>query len=236
MKLIIDNKVREKYPDLRIGVIVGRNIKNTEYSKGLEDHCNKVFNDFSSKYRLSENLEKHKNIKAWRDIYRSFGANPKKKTPTAEALLSRAIRAHYVPHISPAVDSYLIAETLHCLPIGGYDLDKVVVDITLRFSDGNEEFWGIGSDNVEHTDSGEVVYSDRSRILTRRWNYKDCDYSKIRKETETLALFVEGPLSVIEDHEIEETTRNIAENLARYCDAETKVLFFEKSMNDGELY
>ena len=179
-------------------------------------------------------LRTHKNIGAWRDIYRSFGVNPKKKNPTAEALLQRVLK-EYIPKINPAVDCYLVSETVHCLPIGGYDLDKVDGDIVLRYSPGNEPFHGIGSDQEEYTDEGEIVYSDNVRILTRRWNYKDCDYCKIDFDTKTVALFVEGPLDVIEDSEIRETIEDISKNLMKYCQGKTDTLNLGKNENAIQL-
>jgi DNA/RNA-binding domain of Phe-tRNA-synthetase-like protein len=161
--------------------------------------------------------------------------NPKKKCPTAEALLSRVIKTGFVPCINPAVDSYLIAETLHNLPIGGYDLNKIGGDIMLRFSPGGEPFLGIGSQDAEYTAPGEVIYSDNSRILTRRWNYRDCEYSKIDNATTSLALFVEGPVSEIQDFEIRETILEISSNLGKYCNATTKELFLDKTSDEIEI-
>jgi len=151
MKLIISTEIRTEYPDLRIGIVIAENIFNSEYKEGLKEYCSKRFKEFSHKFNSEKELSEVKNILAWQNIYRSFGVNPKKKCPTAEALLSRVIKTGFVPCINPAVDSYLIAETLHNLPIGGYDLNKINGDIMLRFSPGGESFLGIGSKDVENT-------------------------------------------------------------------------------------
>jgi len=233
MKLIISNEIKAKFPELRIGIVVASNVSNYEYSNDLKDYCRKSFIDFAQKFGLEKDLLAVKNIIAWQNTYRAFGVNPKKKIPTAEALLSRVIKTRFVPNINPAVDSYLVAETKHYLPIGGYDLDKINGDIQLRFSLGNESFMGIGSQESENTAPGEVIYSDSSRILTRRWNYRDCDFSKIDNSTKSLALFVEGPVKEIENQEIEETIAEIGSNLEKYCGAKTKKLFLES--NESEI-
>jgi len=235
MKLIISNEIRIKFPDLRVGIVIAENIFNSEYKDELKDYSSKIFKEFSHKFSSEKELSEVRNILAWQNIYRSFGVNPKKKCPTAEALLSRVIKTGFVPCINPAVDSYLIAETLHNLPIGGYDLNKIDGDITLRFSPGGESFLGIGSQDAENTAPGEVVYSDDSRILTRRWNYRDCDYSRIDTATTSLALFVEGPVSEIQDVEIRETVSEISSNLGKYCNAKTKELFLDKALNEIEI-
>lgn len=235
MYLIVDQHLRSKYPNMRIGVVVAKQVNNSNYHAELENVCSQVFNSFSNRYSDSKDLEAEKNIIIWRDVYKSFGANPKKKTPTAESLLSRVIKSHFVPHINPAVDCYLMAETIHCLPIGGYDTSKIDGDIFLRFSQKTDTFIGIGSDETEHLEDGEVIYSDASRVLTRRWNYKDCDYSKIDGNTQALALFVEAPTESVKDDEVMDTTQAIANNLALYCGAVAKTLLLSANSDRIEI-
>ena len=235
MKLIISDEIRAKYPDLRIGVVVAHDVDNTTYQEGLEEYVEQLFKRFGRKYESPHDLEDIPNIMAWRDIYRSFGINPKKKKPTAEALLARAIRSGYVPHISPAVDAYLCAETAHCLPIGGYDLTRITGDITLKFANGGEEFMGVGAESVEFTNEGEVIYADDARVLTRCWNYRDCDFSKIDTDTTTLALFSEAALAVITDEAVKETIEQISENLQKYCGAQCTTLFLSAQQNELEI-
>ena len=235
MKLIIDNQIREKYPDLRIGVVIAQNLNNELYKDELADFCRNTFTKFADKFESFKELDEVKNIIAWREIYRSFGVNPKKKKPTAESLLARSIKSGFVPHISPAVDAYLCAETIHFLPIGGYDLTRIADDIILRYAKLGEDFVGVGSEEEENTIEGEVVYADSTRILTRCWNYKDCDFAKIDTHTKTIALFVEGAVSEITDEEIKETTDAIANNLKTYCEASCTVKFLMAEQSEIEI-
>lgn len=234
MKLIISDDIRNKYPDLRIGVVVAEAVNNADHSSELIAYTKEQFEKFVDKYVYPEDLRKHKNIQAWREIYCSFGVKPKKYKPTAESFLVRVLKGH-IPKISPAVDSYLISETLHCLPVGGYDLDTIDGDITLRHSQGEEEFLAIGAEELEATGEGEVIYADEKRILTRRWNFRDCDACKIDVPSNKIALFVEGAFLEIEDAEIQETTADIASNLEKFCNAKTKILFLDKEMNELEI-
>jgi len=232
MKLVVNSTIREKYPALRIGLVVAKNVNNAIYQEGLEEYAKDVFSKFARKFEDPKDLESHKNILAWREIYRSFGINPKKKKPTAESLLARIIRSNYIPHISPAVDAYLCAETVHYLPIGGYDLERISGDIVLKFSSGNEDFMGVGAESAEVTNEGEVVYADNDRILTRCWNYRDCDFSKIDTGTTTLALFSEAPLIEMADNEVKETVEQISANLQKFCGAQCTVSFLSADENE----
>lgn len=235
MKLIISKEIREKYPDLRIGVVVAKGIDNITYRENLEEFCKKTFEEFSKRFESVKDLEKEKNITAWREIYRSFGINPKKKKPTAESLLARVVKNGFIPHISPAVDAYLCAETINFLPIGGYDLTKIEGDIVLRIANSDERFIGVGADTEEYTVEGEVIYADSDRVLTRCWNYKDCDYAKIDADTQMIALFSEGPVKEISDEEINSTIEMIANNLKMFCNATCEIMFLDVNMECIEI-
>jgi DNA/RNA-binding domain of Phe-tRNA-synthetase-like protein len=236
MKLVISEKIREKYPDLRIGVVVAHNVINdNEDTTELDLFVIKKFKDFQRQYPFPENLAVNKNIICWQDVYRSFGTNPKKRRPTAEALLLRVIKQDFIPHINPAVDCYLAAEPVHCLPIGGYDLDRINGDIVLKISQGGESFLGVGADKAEETDDHEVIYADDDRVLTRRWNYRDCDYAKIDSGSKSIALFVEAPEAVITTDEISETIMQIASNLRDFCSGETITYILKKDENELDL-
>jgi DNA/RNA-binding domain of Phe-tRNA-synthetase-like protein len=230
MKLVISEAIRKKYSALRIGVVVADEVNNLQYADGLEKYVEQTFKTFAQMHR--DDFESAKNIMLWRDIYRSFGVNPKKKKPTAESLLLRVIDNH-IPHISPAVDAYLVAETLSMLPIGGYDLNKIHGDIKLDFAVGGEDFLGVGLDGkVEQINHGEVIYHDDAIVLTRRWNYRDAEATKIDERTTRLALFVEAPVVEISDGEVQNTLEEIANNLQKFCGACAQTQFLDAKHNE----
>jgi DNA/RNA-binding domain of Phe-tRNA-synthetase-like protein len=165
-----------------------------------------------------ERLNEHPYIMAWRETYRRFGAKPKDHRPTAEALLRRVVRGEDLPTISTIVDLYLAGETEYYLPIGGYDRAHIVGDITLRFSPGNEPFVPIGaSQATETTFAGEVVYSDAEKVLTRRWNYRDCDAAKITAASQNIVLLCEAAMPEIPTDHVQCCAETLAANLERFC-------------------
>ena len=218
MNLIISEEIARRYPDLRVGIVVADRIDNREPEAALEElrrqSCIKTRQRFTV-----ENLADHPHIQAWRDTYRTFGANPKRTVPTVEALMRRVVGGKDLPSISKAVDLYLIAELDHVMPVGGYDLTCVSGDIQLKASSGNEAFVPIGGNasQPELTKVGEIVYDDSTRVLTRMWNYRDCDFAKITEASTMVALFAEAPLSTIPTSEIEALVNSISSLIARFC-------------------
>lgn len=222
MKFIISDEIVQSYPALRIGCVVARNIDNTGRSDDIENLKYERALSFGKSYSL-ETLLEHPHIRTWRETYKSFGSNPKKYPPTIEALTRRVLKKGEFPTISKAVDLYLVAEIQCLLPVGGYDLDKIDGDIFLRKSIGDEKFIPLGADAEEFTYPGEIIYADSNKILTRRWNYKDCDFSKITESSRNIALFTEAVSKDIPGSSLQEIGFLIKDYLLKYCGGKVAV-------------
>lgn len=216
MKLTVSNEVRGKFPNLRIAILVGRDIDNRGTDPGLQElkraAATRIYKEFTYD-RLNELVE----IQAWREAYRAFGVKPKDSRPTAEAFLRRLIKDGEFLTISKAVDSYLLTETEYYLPVGGYDLFTITGNIHLRFSEGDETFTPLGSNFDEVTRAGEVVYSDDARILTRKWNFRDCDQCKITQQSRDIALFTEAPFDTVATTKLDDSIHRMAELVEKHC-------------------
>ena len=229
MKFHISPQVHELFPSLRIGVLVAEGIENASVDKELIKLKFEKAGEFRNKYNPNTLLD-NVCIKAWRDTYRKFGVNAKDHKPTAEALLRRLLKGEDIPSISKAVDLYLVVETQFYLPIGGYDLDHIQGDIQLRLSPGGEDFIPLGSTQVEEqTSPNEVVYSDDVRILTRRWNYRDCDKCKITKESKRITLFTEAALPEISTEHLSSSLDLLREYMLQYCGGSVKTMLIDSN-------
>lgn len=224
MRLVISNALAQKYPDLRVGIVVAHGIDNKGNDASLEELKRLTAANLRSVHS-SESIMDHRNLVAWRETYRGFGANPKKTPPTVETLAKRIIKGKDLPTISKAVDLYLVAELESLLPVGGYDLHQIDGNIVLRESPGNERFVPLGgqADSPELTKPGEIVYSDDSKVLTRFWNYRDCELSKITESSTDIALFCEAALELIPSEDLNRVTQRIQEYVLRFCGGESAI-------------
>jgi len=216
MKLIISKKIVNSYPDSRIAIISATNLSIKEKDEELEKLKRECETEIRTEY-ASSTLIQHPFIAAWRDAYRGFGEKPKEHNPSAEALIRRILQGDPIPCINTLVDSYLLVEAETFLPIGGYDLEKIVGNIYLHYSAGNEEFFPIGAPKKEITNVGEVIYSDDARALTRRWNYKDCKYAKITLQTKKVVLFIEAADKRIPTDSLAAAAEKLKDTLTRFC-------------------
>ena len=183
--------VIQDYPDIHIGVLIGRGMDNKREIKNIVQ-LQKGAIQRAQQQIGEEPPTKHPFIASWRELYKSFGAKPGDYRPSAEALIRRALKMGDLPRINNAVDLYNIVSVRHVIPMGGFDLEHVTGDIQLRFSAGGENFKPLGPSEPEQTYPGEVVYADDATILTRRWNYRDADSTKITENTEKLVMFLDA--------------------------------------------
>ena len=192
------SNIIDDYPDVHIGVIVGRGINNKSSYRQLAQLQRDALN--IARHQIGDQAPtKHPHISSWRSIYKSFGTKPGDYRPSAENLIRRALKTGELPHINTAVDLYNVISVKYLIPMGGFDLDQIDGSITLRKSVGGESFTPLGSHGPEATYSGEIVYADDSRILTRRWNYRDAVHTRITEDTINLIMFLDAAPEIAVD-------------------------------------
>jgi lysyl-tRNA synthetase class 2 len=171
-----------------------------------------------SKFNL-ETLKEIPKINAWREAYNAFGAKPKKYTCSVENLYRMILEGVHLRHINKVVDIYNYISLKHMVPVGGDDIDKVNGNITLRFATGVEPFIRLNSDEVDHPKEGEVIYADDKEVLCRRWNWRECDKSKMTEQTKNITLVVEG-LSPVSKEEVQSIVEELGQLVEKFCGGE----------------
>lgn len=183
--------VVEAFAELRIVAITATGIDNEtpwpDVSARLDD-----LERAAADGRWTPLGDDHPAIAAWHAAYRHFGTNPRRQRPSVDALTRRLARTGRLPRISPAVDSYNLVSVTHAVPAGAFDLDRVDGHITIRFAEDDDRFVPLGEpDEVEHPHPGEVVYVDDAGVLTRHWNHRDADRTKVTPGARTILFVLE---------------------------------------------
>ena len=106
-----------------------------------------------------ENLKDNPIIRAYRDFYWKIGIDPTKIRPSSEALVRRILSGSSIPMINNVVDAGNLASIETLIPIGLYDLDKMVGEPVLRFARHGEEFIDI-TGRVRKIESNTIVLAD----------------------------------------------------------------------------
>lgn len=232
MKLTISPLIFKKYPKLHVGIVVAKNIDN----KGSDEKIAHLLKEIENLIKLDfipEKLAQHPMISPWRTAYSEFGAKPSKYNSSVEALMKRILKGQEIPKINKAVDIYNYLSLKHLIPMGADDLDKIDGDITLKLADGAEVFIPLNSDEVEHPDKGEVIYKDHRNVLCRRWNWRDCDKTKITENTKNIILYVEG-LPPVTKKKLTEVCKEMAEVITTFCGGESEYFILDMGNPEAE--
>ncbi len=232
MKIKIDSAIFEKHPKLLVGVIVLRGIDNSKRRSVTEQFLNGICAQIQKNFTVDD-LNNEPAIEAWRKTYREFGANPKKYPSSIEALMKRVIKGSSVPSINTLVDVYNYISLKNRLPIGGEDLDKLCGDVCLTYAEGNDPFIGIGSTKVAYVPKGEVIYRDDAGVTCRRWNYRECDRSKLTTETKNACLILED-MGVLGEEKLANLVEETAQFVTKYVGGEATIAILNAENSEIE--
>lgn len=215
MIIRIDREIWDRFPHLKIGILIARNVNNNVQNHDILNQLRKCEHDAKNKYSQIDlgNVEK---LIDWREAYRSFGYKPSSTRCSAEALLRRALKDNALPDINPMVNLYNSISLKHTLPMGADDLDRLEGDLRLTIAKGDEPFVALGGGEKETAIPGEVIYRDDKEITCKAWNWRECDKTKLTAQTKNAALVIEG-LEHAHLSEIAHALKELKELIERYC-------------------
>jgi DNA/RNA-binding domain of Phe-tRNA-synthetase-like protein len=223
------------FPQFFRGVVAARGIDNSrsdpQAARLLHEQAEKIRDEVPAPAA-------HPRLAAWRQAYHDFGVDPAKHPPAIAFLVQRICDGKPVKSISPVVDLFNWISLRHLVPSGGDCVDDLMGDLTLGLAEGGERFSSLGRPQiVEHPDPGEVVYVNRhsNRVLCRRWNWRNADFSKITRETRSVVLNVDGLTSVIGPAELIEATEALALAVLRSCQGVVSTHYLDRERPEVEI-
>lgn len=220
MKIEMDARVAEQYDNVQVGVLIIKQTTN-EY-KGNEEQLDqllaeqeqKIIDDFQG-----TQVQEKEEIKVWRNVYRQFGAKASKFHCSIENLIRMIIsdnNEHHIRRINPIVDIYNAISLKYRLPVGGDNLDAISEYIKLTIADGTESFYVLHGSEAELVKENEVIYRDSQEVLCRRWNWRECEKTKISEDTKNICLFVEQ-VGLLQEEEVMVILKDMASLISKYC-------------------
>lgn len=227
MNFKVDKAVFDMFEGLVIGIIDAKNLDNKQDAEKAASFLNEQVESVRNEWSY-ERLESDQRINAWREAYRSFKAKPKKYKCSIENMYRMILDGIQFPSINKAVDVYNAISLKYNIPAGGDDIDKVEGDIFLTFANGDERFIPLNAADSIPPKPGEVVYRDDKDVLCRRWNWRECEKTKMTAESENICLVVEG-LPPVSADEVNKVSAELAGQIKRFCGGLIKVSLVDRS-------
>ncbi len=132
-------------------------------------------------------------IQEWRRAYRGFGVKKTHYRNAAEALIRRLARDGRLPRVMPLVDLYNAISVKYRIPVGADDLGRLVSPMAFRYARDGDSFFDMrGGERIDDPPkSGEIVYADATKVLCRRWNWRQDARSGLGPGTGSAALVLQ---------------------------------------------
>jgi DNA/RNA-binding domain of Phe-tRNA-synthetase-like protein len=225
----VQERVFEKYPTFRRGIVIATGIQNGGESEALNSLLNEAVGEAG---RNPVDLKSDPRILIWYEAHREFGSNPNKFPPAHAALLKRVQKpGSQVPFINCVVAIMNYSSISDVIPVGGDDVECAGERLVLGFAGGNENFVPLGSPDVlEHPLPDEVIYTAQpsGSVMCRRWNWRNGHSTRITEETRMIVMNVDA-LGDGSEARAMDTRDRVAAMLQTYCAAEVTLSLLSPS-------
>jgi len=133
-------------------------------------------------------------LTAWDDVFKAFGAKPKRTPCSASALRKRVLKEGELPSLDPIVDIYNAISVRYAIPVGGENFAAYSGVPRLTIADGSEPFDTLkeGQPIVEYPDAGEVIWRDDIGVTCRRWNWRQGVRTRLDSHAKTMWFILES--------------------------------------------
>lgn len=174
----ISPDVKEKVPDLKVGIIEYQSIVVSDSPQMLKGRL-QLFQEsifFDLETRQLSDIE---GLVEWKKTFKQIGTDPNRYRPSVEALYRRIKKQNYIPSIHSAADINNFFSLQYEVPIGIYDLSKIEGEIELRIGSEDDEYTGI---------NGRIIHMDKKLLTSDKIGafgspYVDSERTAVTKDT-----------------------------------------------------
>ncbi|MBT2641422.1 hypothetical protein J7I80_04225 [Bacillus sp. ISL-41] len=142
MEIQVSKAICDLIPGFSVGIIQYKDIQVGESPQMLKGRL-QLFQESIYFELLEKNVTDLEGIKEWRAIFKTTGKDPNRYRHSAEALYRRVAKQNYLQPLHSAIDLNNFFSLEYQIPIGVYDSDKLVGNVTIKIGEENEEYTGL---------------------------------------------------------------------------------------------
>jgi DNA/RNA-binding domain of Phe-tRNA-synthetase-like protein len=142
MEIQVSSALCDLIPGFSVGIIEYKDIQVSESPQMLKGRL-QLFQESIYFDLLEKNVTDLEGIKEWRSIFKTTGKDPNRYRHSAEALYRRVAKQNYLQSIHSAIDLNNFFSLEYQIPIGVYDSDKLLGNVTIKIGEENEEYTGL---------------------------------------------------------------------------------------------
>lgn len=185
----VENYIFEKVPNIVFGIIVAKNIKNSQTTNFDEHLLSKAEEKLQERLK---NVDLKETFKLYRTALQNVGINPNKFPNSVEAMSKRIIKGGKLPNINALVDLCNVVALNNLLCLGAHDLDDIKENLEVRRAKIGDKFLPFGLSNFEEVPKDEIVFTSGNKVQTRNCFHRQSELGKTRIESQNLIFQLVG--------------------------------------------
>lgn len=178
MKYTIDSSVFELNPEIKFGILIGNNIKNSDTRPEDEERLRAAEAKMRGEIKPNE-IRDLNNVRLYREVVKSSGINPNKYPPSVEAMFKRIVKGGQLPVINALVDLCNAVSIEKVISLGGHDLIDIHEDLEVRYSRKGDVFLPFGSEEYEDVEENELIFTSGNVVQTNKWLWRQSELGKL---------------------------------------------------------
>lgn len=189
LDITVDSTVRVRVPTLFLDTRVLRSVRAADSEKITEDRIEAACARWS---QATENrLDTHPHVQVYRELVRRLGGDPEENVPATEALIRRGLLQNRFPRVNLVVDAGNVASVEHLVPIGLFDCERIVGEVTLTLAGDEDCMIPIGKSKPTKLPIETPVLKDDGGVFSAVGT-RDSRRTMITPETTSVFVFSWG--------------------------------------------
>ena len=208
---------------MKVAIVVIKGMKNTKSNEGFDDYKKEVLNKV--KGNLSEEqIANDLILKGFWRLHEKVGKTSKHDISSPENLLQMLLTNNDIPNINLIVDIYNLVSIQTKLALGAHDLDNISGNVTLRLTNGDENFLPIGYSKPKPVSKGVYSYIDDSNDILCMMEVRQVEKTKVTANTTSCMYIVQGNENSA-PNEIEVAIKMLIELTEKYCGGTSEIIY-----------
>ena len=191
MRYTVDEAVFKINPEIKFGILIGSNIKNSETSAEDEKRLREAEENMRKTVK-AEGIRALPNVALYREVMTKAGINPNKFLPSVEAMFKRILKGGELPKINALVDLCNAVSIEQIISLGAHDLSDIHEDLEVCFSREGDKFIPFGSEEPEMVEEGELVFKSGNYVQTRKWIWRQSELGKTTLDSKDIFFQLVG--------------------------------------------
>lgn len=213
MKFIAEQDVLDLGVKIRGVKITG--VNNYQYSQELEEYIQEHIH-ILLKNQTRKSIKEDDIIQGFYELHQKVNIPRRKNLPASENLLLTLVKKQEFYRINPVVDIYNILSMETKLALGAHDIDNADGNISLRLTDGNENFIPLGQNQSKDVPIGVYSYIDDSKDILCYLEIRQVDKTKITNESQNIFYIVQGNQQTSQEY-IDEIAQKLIDLTTYFC-------------------